>query len=474
MTVNVYRLSSSWDTNTITWNNQLGITGTKISENKLTDSRGKTSGVDSYDVTAWVKAHYAYPSTDYGIRLQPQSIASSTNRACYISSDYANSGSRPVIYISYTPENALQYNQTYYLRNTNSGKYLDVPDGSSTNGTDLIQYYLHGGRNQRFQLNYHSSTGDYSLSPVCATNTAIEITNASSENYAAVQIWATPSSGIMDTQRFRIVADGNGAYRLLSYSSNYTKAVVVYGAETSDSAAIVQYTDNGTANSRWFFEPANKTFKTNDSLTANSGYQREAAAEYAERYAIDPNPNYKYFGDDGGDCTSFVSQCLLNANLSSVPENPSWGISSKSDVTNWFYIRAIASADWYSVSFTSATNFNKHWGQTNMRAYQTIEYASGSEALKDIDFLLWYLKKGDVIQMKKPNTDYFSHTMIIYDDNASCDTSHQGKVGKCNNKDKKELLYAQHSDNALNGHIRALLELYSSTPFTFIKIKKDV
>lgn len=42
-------------------------------------------------------------------------------------------------------------------------------------------------------------------------------------------------------------------------------------------------------------------------------YNRNNAVEYALKYALDPNPNFKFLnshGDGGGDCSSFVSQCL--------------------------------------------------------------------------------------------------------------------------------------------------------------------
>lgn len=43
-------------------------------------------------------------------------------------------------------------------------------------------------------------------------------------------------------------------------------------------------------------------------------YSRANAVKYATAYALAPNPNYKYFpliNDQSGDCTNFLSQCLL-------------------------------------------------------------------------------------------------------------------------------------------------------------------
>ncbi|MGI6772742.1 MAG: amidase [Clostridiales bacterium] len=39
-------------------------------------------------------------------------------------------------------------------------------------------------------------------------------------------------------------------------------------------------------------------------------YNREAAAAYAERWALSRNPRYANFDNMGGDCTNFISQCL--------------------------------------------------------------------------------------------------------------------------------------------------------------------
>ena len=473
---------TAWDTSTIKWSNQPKFTGTAHIGAEVKDKVGVTGGVERIDVTDWVRARYASPSTDKGICLKPHEVSAANGRACFISSDYSASDQlRPIIHIKYMIGSGqaigVTSGQVYYLRNVNSGRYLDVPNGNNTDGTDLIQYTLKGGTNQQFKLVYDASTKDYSLSPMCAPNSAVEITNRSADNGAIVQIWAKPSSGVMNSQRFDIVYSG-GSYRLLSYASKYASAVVVEGASKNDSAPIIQYTNNGTTNGFWYLEPANKTIKTNASLSANSGYDRNAAATYALTYARNYNTDYKYFTDskgDGVDCTNFVSQCLLAGGMPEIPKNPVVIISDKEDDTNWFYLNVLGDRDWVSRSFSSATHFYEHWGQTNMRAFQTIEYASGSEALKDIDFLLRYLKKGDVIQLRTAGTATVRHSMIVYDDNATCDGRHKGVSGECLNYNKKEILYAQHSDDFDNGHLRALLkDKENGNNILIIKIKNDV
>ena len=46
-------------------------------------------------------------------------------------------------------------------------------------------------------------------------------------------------------------------------------------------------------------------------MLAFKGYERERALAYARRYALSRNPLFYDFAQLGGDCTSFVSQCVL-------------------------------------------------------------------------------------------------------------------------------------------------------------------
>ena len=56
-------------------------------------------------------------------------------------------------------------------------------------------------------------------------------------------------------------------------------------------------------------------------------FSREKALAYAHRWAFGRNPEYLAFDRLGGDCTSFVSQCLLAGGASEDP-TPLWG---------WYY-----------------------------------------------------------------------------------------------------------------------------------------
>lgn len=57
-------------------------------------------------------------------------------------------------------------------------------------------------------------------------------------------------------------------------------------------------------------------------------YNRQAALDYARRWAFERNPRYYDFDGLGGDCTNFISQCLYAGS----------GIMNYTPTFGWYYI----------------------------------------------------------------------------------------------------------------------------------------
>jgi len=57
-------------------------------------------------------------------------------------------------------------------------------------------------------------------------------------------------------------------------------------------------------------------------------YDREAAVQYAHRWAYDRNPRFYNYDEIGGDCTNFASQCLYAGT----------GVMNYTPVYGWYYI----------------------------------------------------------------------------------------------------------------------------------------
>jgi len=77
-------------------------------------------------------------------------------------------------------------------------------------------------------------------------------------------------------------------------------------------------------------------------MTAIIPYNREAAANYATRWAFDRNPRYLDFENMGGDCTNFTSQCIYAGA----------GVMNYRPVLGWYYNSAADRAPaWTGVEY---------------------------------------------------------------------------------------------------------------------------
>ncbi len=459
--------SAQWYENTVTWNNK----PTGVSAWKTSNFVYNGSYLNYFDVNLknQVINWYSGISNNYGICFtyyQEDHSDYNSVASCEGSSDRS-----PKLTIEYEL-NGLSTGTYYYIRNANSGLYLTASGDSS--GDNLIQSPFNGGDSQKFNLLYLAQRGDYWMYPKSATDLAVEIEGNNSANYANIQLGSQPS--IPEShQRFKIVKNYDGTFTLLTRRNDYLSAIAVKDWSTSNGAAIIQYTAEMSA-SRWYIEEVNTTGRsivTNSNLSVNSGYNRENAATYARTYALSHNQEYEYLKQN---CTNFVSQCLYAGGIPMVPNGATWPFTDKEDASNWFYLAATTilgyDDDWVSHSFSYAPTFYEHWGPSKMRAYQVVEYESGADALNDIDFLMNYLKKGDVIQLRDSSGN-IHHTIIIYEDNVECDGKHYGEESTCSNNGKKEMLYATNTYDYLNGHLRRILAEQSNNGIVFIKIKQN-
>ncbi len=92
-------------------------------------------------------------------------------------------------------------------------------------------------------------------------------------------------------------------------------------------------------------------------------YNRNKAVGYALKYALSPNPEFRYFSSTlnaGGDCTNFISQCLLAGGAEMVYDNNPWwynhnNLSSTMDDT-WSLSWSIAHSLYWNIMRNSVEN----------------------------------------------------------------------------------------------------------------------
>ncbi|MBC8535893.1 amidase domain-containing protein [Feifania hominis] len=77
-------------------------------------------------------------------------------------------------------------------------------------------------------------------------------------------------------------------------------------------------------------------------MLIETGYNRDAAVAYAQKWAFGRNPRYLDFEDLGGDCTNYASQCIYAG----------CGVMNYTPVYGWFYDSASRrTASWTGVEF---------------------------------------------------------------------------------------------------------------------------
>jgi len=122
-------------------------------------------------------------------------------------------------------------------------------------------------------------------------------------------------------------------------------------------------------------------------------YNRERAVEYAMRWALDRNPLFIDFTGIGGNCTNFVSQCVL-AGSCTMNYTPDFG---------WYYI----SADDRAPAWSSVDYFYDFMVGTQVFAEQNGGIGPFAREVPREE-----VEIGDVIQYANVNGDWY-HTVLI-------------------------------------------------------------
>ena len=117
-----------------------------------------------------------------------------------------------------------------------------------------------------------------------------------------------------------------------------------------------------------------------------SPYDRDAAVAYARQWALSRNPRYYDYDKLGGDCTNFVSQCIL-AGGGEMNYKPTFG---------WYY--------------NSANNHSPSWtGVVYLYNFLTRKTGGGPVG-REVDMA--HVQPGDISQFAG-NSSRYSHTQII-------------------------------------------------------------
>ena len=118
-----------------------------------------------------------------------------------------------------------------------------------------------------------------------------------------------------------------------------------------------------------------------------TNYNRESAVKYAHKWALKRNPRFYEYDEIGGDCTNFVSQCLLAGN----------SVMNYTPTSGWYYINANKkSPAWTGVEYL----------------YNFLTRRANTVGPKAVVCEIHELQPGDIVQLS--TQDYrFEHSSVV-------------------------------------------------------------
>ncbi|MBR3770679.1 MAG: endo-1,4-beta-xylanase [Clostridium sp.] len=184
--------------------------------------------------------------------------------------------------VSITSTNKVP-NGTYYIKNVNAQKYIQVKDNTGANAQNVELGTGTGAAGQRWKVK-HNSDGTVEIVSALGAY-SLDIANGADENGANVQIY---SSWGGDAQKFYILETStNGVYTIATKASNGTKNIDVYEKKTADGTNIIQWQSTNGTNQQFVFEPvSNVTPTTQAPATQTPATQGPATSGVTCEYKV--------------------------------------------------------------------------------------------------------------------------------------------------------------------------------------------
>lgn len=147
----------------------------------------------------------------------------------------------------------------YYIKNKQTGNYLNVNDARDADGTQVIQYAANVTKAQQWKVIYNTTTGLYTLESAAAPERVLDIYSADNTDGAKTDIWSDNGSPGMQYAFEASPNTNDGAtYRIRTASSDLKMMVVADPISTTQkTSSVVQkaYIDDKLFYEDWMFEP---------------------------------------------------------------------------------------------------------------------------------------------------------------------------------------------------------------------------
>ena len=257
-----WRVTAPWESKAVTWNSHPAYTDVTADTNP-----DKELQYYQFNVTDIVNKWYN-GSTNYGFLHSYVDTAAHDLNSLY-SSDCGISTVYPSLSFNYVtgPTLSAITEGIYYIRNQNSGKYIDVLGQHTYGGANIHQWSFHGGPSQQWKITQKDGRW-YTLEPLHAPGMAMDVDNSKMENGTNIRLCAYNNA---NAQQFGFVKLSNGAYRIVTKITSGQRGASVESSSTADGGNIHQWAYSGAANDHWFLEKADQVVANVRIFAVNDG-----------------------------------------------------------------------------------------------------------------------------------------------------------------------------------------------------------
>lgn len=148
----------------------------------------------------------------------------------------------------------------FYIISALSGKYLDVSGGNAKAATNIQVYNGNNSKAQKWKFIASGAStgqtiknGDYTIATTCNTNYGLNIFGGKTDNGANIHLWGN-MKGNAQNAIANVKYLGNGLYTITFKRSN--KCLDVAGGSTSSGANVQQWSYAGNRNQKWIIKSA--------------------------------------------------------------------------------------------------------------------------------------------------------------------------------------------------------------------------
>lgn len=220
--------------------------------------------------------------------------------------------------------------ETYFIKNKQTGKYLDIWNGNSTSGTKVWQYSYNGTLAQQWERIYVGN-GVYEFAPGTSSGgLRLDISAGADLQNQSIQVYNKNNSA---AQRWRILSNGDGSYRIMPEMSS-TRVLSIRGGSGSDKDDAVLATYTGSSAQQWVFESVPRSLsmvhyydegynlRITNASSAISGHQTVVKNKLEEIFpSLTVTPSVYSYRSNADTCKGTVTTSNLASSCSHSPNH---------------------------------------------------------------------------------------------------------------------------------------------------------